>query len=239
MINYAAAHDNETLFDINQYKLPLTTSPDDRVRVQNLANSVIALSQGIPFFHAGQEILRSKSMDRNSYNSNDWFNLLDFSYSNNGWGRGLPPAWDNEDNWAEAGARLADPSLSVGTEHIQAAFAHLQEMLQIRRSSPLFRLRTGAEVRESVAFHNTGPDQMPVLVVMSLAGGAGIDIVVMFNADLREHSFELEFGGAAFDLHPMQQSSADPVVRSARFDRASQVFTVPPRSTAVFMRTSD
>ena len=72
-----------------------------------------------------------------------------------------------------------------------------------------------------------------------VAGATGIDIVVMFNADLREHSFELDFGGAAFDLHPMQQSSADPVVRSARFDRASQVFTVPPRSTAVFMRTSD
>jgi hypothetical protein len=30
--------------------------------------------QGIPFFHAGDEILRSKSLDRDSYNSGDWFN---------------------------------------------------------------------------------------------------------------------------------------------------------------------
>ena len=236
VINYAAAHDNETLFDINQYKLPLTTSPDDRVRVQNLANSVIALSQGIPFFHAGQEILRSKSMDRNSYNSNDWFNLLDFSYSNNGWGRGLPPAWDNIDNWAEAGARLGDPSLSVGTEHIQAAFAHLQEMLQIRRGSPLFRLRTGAEVRESVAFHNTGPDQVPGLVVMSLAGGAGIDIVVIFNADLREHRFALDLGGAVFRLHPVQAAGIDARVKEASHDAALQQFTTPARTAAVFLR---
>lgn len=239
VINYAAAHDNETLFDINQYKLPLTTSPDGRVRVQNLANSVIALSQGIPFFHAGQEILRSKSMDRNSYNSNDWFNLLDFSYSNNGWGRGLPPAWDNEDNWEEAAKRLGDPGLAMGPEQINAALAHFTEMLQIRKSSPLFRLRTAEEIIESVAFHNTGPNQVPGLIVMSLSTTDYIEVVVMFNADIREHSFELDFGGAAFDLHPMQQSSADPVVRSARFDRASQVFTVPPRSTAVLMRTSD
>jgi pullulanase-type alpha-1,6-glucosidase len=239
VINYAAAHDNETLFDINQYKLPLTTSPDGRVRVQNLANSVIALSQGIPFFHAGQEILRSKSMDRNSYNSNDWFNLLDFSYSNNGWGRGLPPAWDNEDNWEEAAKRLGDPGLAMGPEQINAALAHFTEMLQIRKSSPLFRLRTAEAIIESVAFHNTGPNQVPGLIVMSLSTTDYIEVVVMFNADIREHSFELDFGGAAFDLHPMQQSSADPVVRSARFDRASQVFTVPPRSTAVFMRTSD
>lgn len=32
------------------------------------------LSQGIPFFHAGDEMLRSKSIDRDSYNSGDWFN---------------------------------------------------------------------------------------------------------------------------------------------------------------------
>jgi hypothetical protein len=103
----------------------------------------------------------------------------------------------------------------------------------------LFRLRTAEAIIESVAFHNTGPNQVPGLIVMSLSTTDYIEVVVMFNADIREHSFELDFGGAAFDLHPMQQSSADPVVRSARFDRASQVFTVPPRSTAVFMRTSD
>lgn len=30
--------------------------------------------QGIPFFHAGDEMFRSKSLDRDSYNSGDWFN---------------------------------------------------------------------------------------------------------------------------------------------------------------------
>ena len=34
----------------------------------------IFISQGIPFFHAGDEMLRSKSLDRDSYNSGDWFN---------------------------------------------------------------------------------------------------------------------------------------------------------------------
>lgn len=35
--------------------------------------------KGIPFFHAGDEILRSKSLDRDSYNSDDWFNRFSFS----------------------------------------------------------------------------------------------------------------------------------------------------------------
>src|SRR5262249_44482440 len=47
----------------------------------------IDLVQGIPFFHAGVELLRSKSLDGNSYNSGDWFNKLDFTYQSNKLGR--------------------------------------------------------------------------------------------------------------------------------------------------------
>ena len=40
----------------------------------------------------GSEMLRSKSFDRNSYDSGDWFNVLDYGHDTNGFGRGLPPA---------------------------------------------------------------------------------------------------------------------------------------------------
>ncbi|ONM18908.1 pullulanase-type starch debranching enzyme1 [Zea mays] len=73
-INYASAHDNETLFDIISLKTPMDLSIDERCRINHLSTSMIALSQGIPFFHAGDEILRSKSLDRDSYDSGDWFN---------------------------------------------------------------------------------------------------------------------------------------------------------------------
>ena len=57
------------------------------------------LGQGVPFFHAGQDILRSKSMDRDSYNSGDWFNAIDWSLSTTNWGNGLPVAGKNLNNW--------------------------------------------------------------------------------------------------------------------------------------------
>ena len=44
------------------------------------------------YFHAGIDTLRSKSLDRNSFNSGDWFNPLDWTATDNGFGRGLPPA---------------------------------------------------------------------------------------------------------------------------------------------------
>src|SRR5690606_22273358 len=110
--------------------------------VHNLATSLLMLAQGIPFVHAGQEVLRSKSMDRNTYDSGDWFNLLDFSYQQNGWGRGLPLAQENRQNWPVIQPRLADPALAVGPEQIQRALEHTLEMMRIRRASKLFRLET-------------------------------------------------------------------------------------------------
>lgn len=45
------------------------TSIADRARMAALALACVCLAQGVAFFHAGDEILRSKSLDRDSYNS--------------------------------------------------------------------------------------------------------------------------------------------------------------------------
>ncbi|RZL32658.1 MAG: DUF3372 domain-containing protein, partial [Rubrivivax sp.] len=89
VVNYVENHDNLTLFDNNAFRLPAGTSHEDRARVQILANAINAFSQGVAYFHAGTDTLRSKSLDRNSYDSGDWFNRLDWSYADNGFGAGL------------------------------------------------------------------------------------------------------------------------------------------------------
>ena len=235
-INYVAAHDNETLFDINQYKLRPDTTMADRVRVVNLANSIVALAQGIPFFHAGQDMLRSKSFDSNSFDSGDWFNLLDFSYEDNGWGRGLPPAWDNEANWEVAGPLLADPAMAPQSGHIRAAAEHLREMLRIRKSSPLFRLTSAQEITDRLSFLNTGPNQVPGVIAMHIRGDDGEAVLVVFNATVSAQA--VPGGSQGFELHPVQQNSFDRETRAARYDAAQEVFQVPPRTTAVFVRTA-
>jgi pullulanase/glycogen debranching enzyme len=231
-INYAEAHDNETLFDLNAYKLPRDTSPADRMRAQNLATSLVILAQGVPFLHAGQDLLRSKSLDRNSYDSGDWFNLLDFSLRKNGWGRGLPPKQDNEANWPVQRELLADPRIAVGSKQIRGAAAHAREMLAVRKSSPLFRLRTAKEIAERLSFHNLGPNQIPGLIVMSLKGADGAEIVTIFNTTPGDITFPLDLG-RSFKLHPIQQASSDQVVRRAAY--AAGRFQTPARTTAVFV----
>jgi pullulanase len=240
-VNYIEAHDNDTLWDAIQAKAAPAESVDDRVRMQNLGVSLLGFGQGIPFYHAGVELLRSKSMDRNSYNSGDWFNRLDFTYASNNWGVGLPPAPDNQSSWPVQGPLLANPALRAGRPQILAAYAHFRETLAIRRSTPLFRLRTAGDVERRLRFHNTGPGQIPGLIVMSLADDdGGVDpahrrVVVVFNATPQTQNFSLpELQGVPLALHPLQQTAADPVVRAASFSRSLGAFSIPGRTAAVF-----
>jgi pullulanase len=242
-IVYISAHDNETLFDAIQLKAPPGATLEDRVRMNNLGLSLVMLSQGVPFFHAGDDMLRSKSMDRNSYNSGDWFNRLDFSYETNNWGAGLPPAGENQANWEIMAPLLADPALMPSRDDILFAVNHFQEMLRIRKSSALFRLSAGDQVEERVRFYNTGPDQIPGLIVMSISDNRAQNldpnnelIVVVFNSDPEAQAYSDEtFADLPFRLHPIQAESQDPLVRQSTYEQSSGTFNVPGRTAAVFV----
>ncbi len=242
-ISYASAHDNQTLFDVGQFHHPVDTTMADRVRAQNVAMDVTALSQGVPFFHAGVDMLRSKSFDRDSFNSGDWFNSLDFSYETTNWGVGLPVAEKNEADWELMAPYLANPDLAPAQADVEASVAHLQEILEVRAGSPLFRLTTQDEIVARVGFHNTGPDQLPGVIVMSVSDTVGDDLDpdadgmwTVFNPTDDDIVFTAaELIGEDVILHPILAASGDQVTASSRFDAATGTFAVPARTTAVFV----
>ena len=78
VINYMSAHDNNTLWD----KLLLSNpndSDDARNRMNNLGAAIIMVSRGTPFWQAGEEMLRTKDGDENSYKSSDAINNINWS----------------------------------------------------------------------------------------------------------------------------------------------------------------
>jgi pullulanase len=237
VIQYVSAHDNDDWFDALNVKTAARVSMDDRVRMHVLGLTVVALSQGIPFFHAGDEILRSKSGDGNSFDSGDWWNRLDWTRTWNGWGSGIPPGGPDD----VLQPLLADPALRPDPAHLSRALQGFEEALQLRGSSRLFRLRTGAEILASISFLNQGPGQIPGLVVERIAppGGTGEPIaqalVIVNPSPTAQTIADAAFAGARFALHPLQRRSHDPVVRRARFDPAPGAFTVPARTVAVFV----
>ncbi|KAL5214545.1 hypothetical protein ABZP36_003697 [Zizania latifolia] len=248
-INYVSAHDNETLFDIITLKTPTGLSIDERCRINHLASSLMALSQGIPFFHAGDEILRSKSLDRDSYNSGDWFNKLDFTYETNNWGVGLPPREKNVDNWRSIKPRLENPSFRPSKNHILAALDNFIDILKIRYSSPLFRLSTANDIERRVRFHNTGPSLVPGVIVMSIEDAqndrlemAQLDknfsyVVTVFNVCPDKVSVEIaDLASLRLELHPVQVNSSDALVKQSAYQATTGRFTVPGRTAAVFVQ---
>jgi pullulanase len=204
--------------------------------MNNLALSITMFSQGVPFFHAGDDILRSKSFDPNSYNSGDWFNKLDWTYESNNFGVGLP--LEGTGQWDIYKPLLADPKLVPTKTDILSASAVFNELLQIRKSSKLFRLETADAIQRDLTFLNTGPNQIPGLIVTRLQDNANLDsnyqeIVVLFNAQPNTVTFNDAALTGNYVLHPVQQNSADAVVKQASFE--NNTFTVPGRTTAAFV----
>ncbi len=252
-VNYVSVHDNQDLFDAIQLKSAEIDSAAVRARRQVLAMSLVTLGQGIPFFMAGDDLLRSKDMDQNSYDSGDWFNKIDWSGQGNNWGIGLPIASQNSAQWPIEQPLLANGALKPTPAEIQATTAAFQEFLRIRDSSGLFRLATFGEVQDSLRFLNTGPSQIPGLIVMELTAASPSNpsapsapsspipyrhILVVFNATREQQSFiAASLSGLDLHLHPVQQRSIDTVVRSSTFDPNTGTAIVPALSTAVFVST--
>ncbi|MEU0085336.1 pullulanase-type alpha-1,6-glucosidase [Streptomyces sp. NPDC006274] len=230
---YSDAHDNESLYDALAFKLPARTSPADRARMQVLSMAVSALSQGPALSQAGSDLLRSKSLDRNSYDSGDWFNAIHWDCRDgNGFGRGLPPEADNKPKWGFAKPLLTAPTLTAGCAEINGTSAAYRDLLKIRTGEPAFGLSTAEQVQSALSFPLSGKDETPGVITMRLD-----DLVVVFNATPERQTQRIEaLAGKGYALHPVQRAGADKAVKSSEYERSSGSLTVPARTVAVFER---
>jgi len=263
VINYVDAHDNETLFDALTLKLHPATPMADRVRQNTVCLALATLGQGPVLWHAGADILRSKSLDANSYNSGDWFNFLDFSMRDNGFGAGLPPEADNAERWRLYAPLLADPRLKPKPAHIRTAHEAALDLLRIRASSRLFRLGSAASITSRVSFPVAGTwQQIPGVIVMSIdaeaepspkasepvdgaigmasASSAAVAAdpfaaaLIVFNPTGWLVRQSLPLDLPEYRLHPAQARGSDPVVKTCA--HGADWVSVPGRTVAVFVR---
>lgn len=266
-VNYISAHDNYSLWDQiaakapfhTQYRKPYTATVQERASMQELGLAMVLLGQGVPFIHAGSEILRSKSGDGDSYDSGDWFNTLNWTYSDNHWGMGLPPAWRNQAEWPFWQGRLSDPNFRAERQDILASLAQFQRLLAIRQSSPLFRMHNEIQIQQRVAFLNAekGDAQIPGLIVMRLWDGindANLDaqrqqILVVIHAGPQSVNFshpvltqpgwtdfQLKDGSAILKsmIAPQKNDLEKQAPRPLAQFQADGSLEIPPRSVSVF-----
>lgn len=240
-INYVSKHDNQTLWDNNQYRLPFDVSTDDRVRMHLQSLSFTLFAQGIPFLHMGSEFMRSKSYLRDSYDYGDWFNRVDFTKQTNYYNMGLPPADKDKDNWPLIKVVLKGHQ---GRDHVQAKHIEFsakvfEEMLALRMSSPLFRLTTAKDIIDKVSFLNTQNKQLGLLVMKlddtqeNAVDNNAESLMVIFNTSTKAQTF-VYAGANKYQLHPIQQNGVDEIIKHSKADEKG--FTVPALSSVVFIK---
>ena len=172
-INYASCHDNYTLFDnLTIDVMDATGCTADEAAAQaaamnNLGAAYYITAQGIPFIHAGEEMLRSKpdsaqenGFNHNSYNAGDEINAI---------------RWNK-----------------LQEELVASTHDYYQGLLEFRAAHPAMRLTTKADIIGAMTELDTYNNN----VVAFINNGAGLEdaIVSIFNADSIAHTVELPEG---------------------------------------------
>ena len=247
-VNYVDAHDNETLFDLITYKMPADAPMDHRVRMSLISQASVALSQSPSFWASGTEMLRSKSLDRDSFNSGDYYNAIDWTMHDNGFGHGLPVKSKNGAAWDHMRPLLENPDLKPSPEQIDTSSEIAMDFLRVRSSSRLFTLGSADLIRSKVSFPNSGEGAVDGTIVMLIndEAGAGSDVdaaldgaLVVFNATDKTMTTAVDgLAGRVFKLHDAQANGSDAVVKDSSFDAKTGSVTVPARTVAVFTQAT-
>ena len=166
IVNYASCHDNYTLKDKLDATAGKTNSPEDVIKMNNLAAAIYLTAQGIPLIHAGEEILREKkdadgNIDHNSYKSPDSINSI---------------KWSN-----------------LNKEEYQQTRDYYKGLIAFRKNHAALRLTTAEAVEQNVKYHWITNEVIMFVIngKEQIAGEVSDGIVIIFNATSAEKEVDL------------------------------------------------
>ena len=157
-VNYASCHDGYTLFDRLTMSMP-NANLDELVKANNLPAAIVLLSQGTPFFQAGEEMLRSKPLaeggfEHNSYKSPDSLNSI---------------KWD-----------VLDSPLYRSVSEYYAG------LIAFRKAHPALRMTSAEEVAAHITTLSDLEFNVVGCHISAGANGESNELVVIFNPNAAE-----------------------------------------------------
>ncbi len=166
IVQYVSCHDNYTLFDklsVSRPDLPIETL----VRMNNLAAAICLTAQGIPFFMAGEEMLRTKvkadgEFEHNSYASPDEVNAI---------------------CWSE----LSNPVVAK-------TFEYYKGLIAFRKAHPSLRLTSADDVSANISSPDKLDEAVLAFNVLPANGESAEGIFVIFNPNTEETTVKLPGG---------------------------------------------
>ncbi|MDY6352927.1 MAG: type I pullulanase [Lachnospiraceae bacterium] len=197
-INYVSCHDNDTLFD----RLQGSSKAKDRselIAQNNLASSIVFLSEGIPFMQGGEEMLRSKELpsgvkhdesnDIKTVNGRDfWVN----SYSSNA---SCLKAYYEADKDFSASSINAFKWDNLGKKEYQDVYNYYKGLISFRKAHPALRMTSGSEIDSSVKFLSGTSDNVIAYTIDGKSSGdSAQQILVIFNPNQKSEDISLPSG---------------------------------------------
>ena len=157
-VNYVSCHDNNTLFDRIARGAP-EASASMLARMNNLAAAFCMLSQGIPFFQAGEEMLRTKpakggKFDENSYKSPDSVNSIKWDSLND-------PLYSKTLSYYQGLIRFRKAHPSLRMRHKEQIWRNIQPVPCGNHHTLAFLIDAQDDDRIFVAF-NADPQDIPM-----------------------------------------------------------------------------
>ena len=166
VVQYASCHDNHTLADKLIKSTNATGVTDNIIKMNNLAAAFYMTSQGVPFIHAGEEILREKvdengNRAENSYNASDFVNHI---------------KWEDVETYADN-------------------VDYYQGLIAFRAANPALRYASSDLVSANVQAITTDPNLLVFRVdANGTADTTDEDILVIFNANKSAKTVTLPAG---------------------------------------------
>ncbi|MGM0369829.1 MAG: type I pullulanase [Bacillota bacterium] len=161
VINYVSCHDGYTLWDKIVGSTP-NASREERIKMAKLGASIIITSQGRPFIHGGEEMLRTKpnpnkyrGLDHNSYTSGDYTNQI---------------------NWNRR-------------QEYSGVVDYYKGLIELRKNHPAFRIETMEEIQSSLTFF-AKDIEFVIAFELSYFKDEWENIIVAFNANREERTIE-------------------------------------------------
>lgn len=211
MINYAACHDNMTLWDKISYSKS-SSSEAERIKMNNLSDSIVFFSQGIPFILCGQEFLRTKPWDANeglgrqvgnfnanSYNANDATNAMRYDH------------------------KIKNKSV----------FEYYKGMIALRKAHNLFRLNSRADLNNEDIFYVR--DYGSNFIAYNIAGDNDINgmIYILMNSG-NKRTYDLGYSdkkwSIVFDNDGLHEQSTSNTVKSVEIEKYETIVLVDAES---------
>ncbi len=186
VVNYVSCHDNNTLIDRITISTPNATR-EARVRMNNLAAAYILTSQGIPFFQAGEELLRTKPLsaggyDHNSYSSPDSVNSI---------------KWD-----------------TLNEAEVLNTYNYYKGLIAFRKAHPALRMTTADDVRANIQALDHSNNRVLVFQINGAAEGETAETMyVIFNADNTSAKVALPEGNWNVYVNAYQ-AGTEPIART-------------------------